>query len=440
MAVRARRERRRADGWLRRGTAVAAIALLGALGLAACDWTQPGFGPGKGFYNPDSTLTPGTVGSLRELRSIPVPTGSTPAPIVLRSSVVVTSQAASTGPATVSSYSTSTGAQQWSTTVLAASAGVSAPVAWGSAVLVGAVKADGNGLVAAVAVADGSVRWTRDLAATCTTACSGVTDLAQTAPSLTLVGGKVVVVQDTRVSSSCTGDYWRVSALDAASGAVSWAQPAVEQGSGPPGVAAAGSTVLLAYALAPGVKCSFVSEFLHDQAFDPNTGALTWSVTLALGSGQYGVALAPAFVGANGRYYGLYLTNEPEQGFGSFDADTGQLLGPSLAGETSAVTGSLSLDVGASSIVATRLTDESVRWSAAYPTGSVGHLGPTVAGQVVYAVTDDGTSGFSLRTFDLGTGAALGAVAVAGSDGRPVVANGHAFLIAGTTLHIYGVA
>ncbi len=436
----AARVRGREGRWLRRGTVVAAVA-VGALMLAACDWTQPGYGPGKGYDNPsESTLTPGTVGSLHEVRSIPLPTGSNPAPIVLGDSVVVTAQGTG-GRATVSSYSTATGARHWSTTVLAASAGVSAPVASGSTVLVGAVKADGRGRVVGIAVGDGSIQWTRHLAATCTTACSGVTNVVQMAPSLTVVGQKVVVVQDTDNNDSCAGSYWRVSALDPASGAVSWSQPVVEAADTPPGVAAAGRTVLLAYALpAAGVKCDFVDLFLRNDAYDPQTGVLTWSARISPGSDQYGIALDPAFVGANGRYYGGYLTNQLDIDRGSFDADTGQFVGPANADDLSAVTASLAVNALGPSVVATQLSDGSVTWSAAFPSGSVGRVGATVAGQVVYAVTDDGASGFSLRTYDAGTGAALGAVPVAGSDGRPVVSNGHVYLIAGTTLHVYGVA
>ncbi|HEY3725460.1 MAG TPA: PQQ-binding-like beta-propeller repeat protein [Acidimicrobiia bacterium] len=410
--------------------------------LASCDWTQPGFAPGKSYDNPsESTLTPGTVGSLHALRSISVPTGSNPAPIVLGDSVVVTSQAAGKrGRATVSSYSTATGARHWSTRVLAASAGVSAPVASGSTVVVGAVRADGRGRVVGVAVADGSIQWTSDLPATCTTACSSVTNQVQRAPSVTVVGQKVVVVQDTDNNNSCTGSYWRLSALDPASGAASWTEPVVEGANSSPLVAAAGSTVLLAYSLpAAGTKCDFADLFLHDDAYDPQTGSLTWSARLALGSGLPGSALFTA-VGANGRYYGSYLTNQSEMGQGSFDADTGAFLGPSTADVLSAVTGSLALSGLGPSVVATQLSDGSVRWSTAFPSGSVGHLGPTVAGQVVYAVTDGGAAGFSLRTYDAGTGAALAAVPVVGSESRPVVSNGHVYLIEGTTLHVYGVA
>ncbi len=314
-------------------------------------------------------------------------------------------------------------------------------MAWGSTVVVGAVNADGRGRVVGVAVADGSIQWTSDLAATCTTACSAVTNPVQSAPSLTVVGQKVVVVQDTD-TNSCTGSYWRLSALDAASGAVSWNEPVVEGGDFSPGVAAEGSTVLLAYVLPPaGVKCSFADLYVHNDAYDPQTGVLTWSAHLSPGSDQYGIVLdaGPGFVGANGRYYGSSFTNQFDQRRSSFDADTGQFMGPFGADDLSAVTGSLALNSLGTSVVATRLSDGSVRWRAAYPTGSVGRVGATVAGQVVYAVTDGGASGFSLRTYGAATGAALGAVPVAGSDGRPVVSNGHVYLIEGTTLQIYGV-
>ena len=205
-----------------RRRALVLLALCATL-AAGCQplWSQRGYGPGHGAYNPgESLLTTDTVGALDVAYEVDLPFVPSAEPIVVDGSVFVAGiDHSGTAPvATVSASGSKTGAATWTTTLTAQTIEVSDAVVEGPHVVVLTHDDDGAVVAHALLRSTGAVAWT-----TTVVPAASPEGWTTVSPVLTVVGQRLVV--SALVSDGPPGEpvHEQLAAgIDTASGADVW--------------------------------------------------------------------------------------------------------------------------------------------------------------------------------------------------------------------------
>jgi hypothetical protein len=390
----------------RRRGAIVALVALAALLVSGCDWLQAGYGGGNTFANPyEPNLTASTVGSLHEAYSIDLPDSIVGAPIVVRGSVIVTSMEGTA--ATVTAYAAATGDVKWATALPGEARFITPPASDGSSVYVGVDPPDLTSDaydVAALAVDDGTVRWSKT-----DTAAQGVLRVF-------VVDGKVVV------------GGGGVAGYEADTGELLW-QNANARG-------ASDGFVTDRYVITqwrsvwsiPHPPWSTV-EVRGSYAIDTRDGSEVWAYPEAPESPDWFIGAGSQLIGISA-YGGVFA--------GPVPFPDGPVSG--LDGGYPVASASDLLLLRGSGWTAYDLRTGALRYTIEPPSGITSAGRPTIAGTLIYVVTNDATGG-TLRTYARSTGAEVSSLALPYSTPSDViVANGTVYLTEGNTLHAYTTA
>jgi outer membrane protein assembly factor BamB len=344
---------------------VALLASAGTAALAAGNWSEFGFAPKGGRFNPrEKILNTTNVGALKVLWSAQDGSFSLTAPAVVEGVVYSGTNA----------FDAATGQLLWAT-----NSGGDSP-----AVSKGTVYIDTQNGLCAYTAASGTNLW-----------CAGNNYLPD-APS------GAAVVDGIAYFGSALGS---VFAIDAASGAQLWSAPISSDNAASSPAVANG----VVYINGDGLF-----------AFDAKTGAQLWSSSIVDGTSS------PAVVGGVVYCSGRVLAAlNATTGAVLWSASPGgplSILGdsPAVAKGTVYIGASVPGQHGSSSgvLYALKARTGKIIWSAPVASGITSS--PAVANGVVYVGSDDGT----LYAFNAKTGAELAAVAGVAGQSSPTVANG----------------
>jgi outer membrane protein assembly factor BamB len=344
---------------------VALLASAGTAALAAGNWSEFGFAPKGGRFNPrEKILNTTNVGALKVLWSAQDGAFSLTAPAVVDNVVYSGTNA----------FDAATGQLLWATN----SGGISPAVGNGTVYI-----DTQNGLCAYVA-ANGTNLW-----------CAGNNYLPD-APS------GAAVVDGIAYFGSALGS---VFAIDAATGAQLWSAPISSDN-------AASSP-----AVANGVIYINGDSLF---AFDAKTGAQLWSSSITDGTSS--PAVVRGVVYCSGRVLAAFNATTGAVLWSVSPGGPLSILGdsPAVAKGLVYIGASVTGQHGSSSgvLYALKARTGKIIWSAPVASGITSS--PAVANGVVYVGSDDGT----LYAFNAKTGAELAAVAGVAGQSSPTVANG----------------